>query len=51
MYMLMEYLNPGFPLLWAAGFGVVAASLGSYLVYPLLTRVMSSYAPAADGAL
>jgi hypothetical protein len=51
MFMLIEYLNPGFPLLWAAGFGVAASGLASYLVSPLLTRLMSSYAPLSDGAL
>jgi hypothetical protein len=51
MFMLIEYLNLGLPLLWAMGFGVVASGVASYLVSPLLTRVMSSYAPAADSAL
>ena len=51
MIMLIEYLDPGFPLLWAAGFGIAVSGIASYLVAPLLTRVMSSYVPASDSAL
>jgi hypothetical protein len=51
MLMLIEYLSPGFPLLWAAGFGVIVSGLASYLVFPVLTRLMSSYVAAPDSAL
>ena len=51
MYMLLSYLSPAFPVLWAAGAGVALAIVASYLFDPLLTRIAHTYVPSTDGAL
>ena len=51
MNMLLSYLAPETPLIWAVSWSLVLGAVVTYLIAPLLSRFFNSYAPTSTHGL